>query len=202
MSTEENILLAARKVFLQKGFMSARMQEIADEAGINKALLHYYFRTKEKLFEQIFSDAFQLIKQSFTGSLLNSLTFSEFLRAFVHAYLHLLDQMPYLPQFILQELNRDSSRIITLFEQQKVPMSAIKKLIATEVENGEIIAIKPEHLIVNIISLIVFPFVARPIIKTFIFNQNIEDYSRFNEGRGEEIVQFILRAIRIPKNMI
>lgn len=202
MSTEENILLGAKKVFLQKGFTSARMQEIADEAGINKALLHYYFRTKEKLFEQIFSDAFQLIKQSFTSSLLNSLTFSEFLRAFVHAYLHLLDQMPYLPQFILQELNRDPSRIITLFEQQKVPMSAIKKLIATEVENGEIIAIKPEHLIVNIISLIVFPFVARPIIKTFIFNQNMEDYSRFSEGRGEEIVQFILRAIRIPKIMI
>lgn len=200
MNTEEQILAAARKVFINKGFDGARMQEIADEAGINKALLHYYFRTKEKLFERIFSESFQLIKPVFNLALGPEPDLHQFIRQFVNAYHALLKQMPFLPQFVLQELNRNPGRMIGLIGKQQIPMNDIKRVIDTEVKKGNISAVSPENLIVNLISLIIFPFVARPVLQEVVFGGDDAAFDNFLNGRSESIIQFFLLALSPEKS--
>jgi len=95
--TEQKILDAAKKVFLAKGMAGARMQEIANEAGINKSLLHYYFRTKEKLFEAIFQSALGAFFPSITTSMLSDATLEEKLKIFIQGYSKVLHDNPFLP---------------------------------------------------------------------------------------------------------
>jgi AcrR family transcriptional regulator len=199
MNTEEQILIAARKVFIQKGYDGARMQEIANEAGINKALLHYYFRSKDKLFEQIFTESFQLIRPAFQSAVNADTDIQTFLNLFVGAYLQLLKQIPYLPQFVIQELNRDPQRLAGLIGKQKIPIDAIISMIKKEVNKGNILPISAEHLMINTISMIVFPFIAKPIIETVFFNQEQDMYNKFLNERKDHIVTFIMGAITAPK---
>ncbi len=200
MTTEEQILIAARKVFIQKGYDGARMQEIANEAGINKALLHYYFRSKDKLFEQIFTESFQLIRPAFESALGSEPDIRSFLNLFVSGYLQLLEQLPYLPQFVIQELNRDPQRLVGLIGKQKIPIESIKSLIQKEIDKGVLLPISTEHLMVSTIALIVFPFIAKPIIETVFFNQDQERYNHFIHERRDHIVNFVLGAISAPKS--
>ena len=113
--TEQRILEAARNIFIHKGYYGARMQEIADEAGINKALLHYYFRSKDRLFETIFQQSFSKFVPVIGGILAGSDPWQKKIGAFVENYLQLLYSNPYLPQFILNEINRDPEGIRRLF---------------------------------------------------------------------------------------
>lgn len=199
MTTEENILNAARKVFIRKGFEGARMQEIANEAGINKALLHYYFRTKERLFEQIFSEAFNQIRPAFLAALQPETDIKKFVKTFVASYFTLLNQMPYLPNFVIGELNRDPQRLVKLLGKQQIPVEAIRAMIQREIDNNNMHYIDPRHFMVHTISLIVFPFVARPIITALFLDHNPDAYQQFINARQEEVTTFILRSIE-PKN--
>src|SRR6478672_7495746 len=105
-STEEKILSAARKVFLNKGMDGARMQDIADEAGINKALLHYYFRSKDKLFEQIFMEVASAFLPKIFSILESEQTLFEKIELFCSEYISQEIKTPYVPIFILNEINR------------------------------------------------------------------------------------------------
>src|SRR3954454_20198668 len=105
-STEERILAAAQKVFLAKGMDGARMQDIADEAGINKALLHYYFRSKDKLFEQIFLDVASALLPRIFAILESDRGLFEKIENFCDEYISQLIETPYVPIFILNEINR------------------------------------------------------------------------------------------------
>ena len=127
-NTEDKIVNAAKRVFIQKGMDGARMQEIATEAGINKALLHYYFRTKAKLFDQVFSIVFKDIFEVLEMAVMKELSFEEFLEQFISEYIALLKRKPYIPQFVIHELNRNPKRIVehmnnTRFDKQQVVRS-------------------------------------------------------------------------------
>src|ERR1700759_4757996 len=106
LSTEEKILSAAKKVFLTKGMDGARMQDIADEAGINKALLHYYFRSKDKLFEQIFLDVAGALLPRIFAILESDRGLFEKIESFCDEYISQLIETPYVPIFILNEIHR------------------------------------------------------------------------------------------------
>src|SRR3954452_616752 len=106
LSTEEKILNAAKKVFLTKGMDGARMQDIADEAGINKALLHYYFRSKDKLFEQIFLKVTTSFLPKIFLILKGEDTLFEKIERFCEVYITQIIKTPYVPIFILNEINR------------------------------------------------------------------------------------------------
>lgn len=117
-STEEKILEAAKTVFLAKGMDGARMQEIADEAGINKALLHYYFRSKERLFEAIFSHIVKFAFPEITRIIASEEPVVVKIERVIDAYLGLLLKHPFIPGFIMKELSRDPSglfKMITRF---------------------------------------------------------------------------------------
>ncbi len=106
-STEEKILAAAKKVFIAKGMAGARMQDIADEAGINKALLHYYFRSKEKLFEMIFMEAAQKLFPKINFIFESDVSLFEKIENFCEEYITIMSENPYLPLFVLNEISRD-----------------------------------------------------------------------------------------------
>ncbi|MEJ0102141.1 MAG: TetR/AcrR family transcriptional regulator [Bacteroidota bacterium] len=130
-TTEERILEAARKVFVRKGMTGARMQEIADEAGINKALLHYYFRNKEMLFDTIFRQAAQKLFPQLNIIFESDMPLFEKIETFVATYIDVMLENPYLPMFVLGEINQD-------------PGKFYKKM------NGELKFPKPDKFLVQI----------------------------------------------------
>ena len=195
--TEEKILDAARKVFVRDGMMGARMQDIADEAGINKALLHYYFRNKELLFEKIFLDAAQHIFPRMNAVFQSEVPLFQKIESFVDAYITVVMENPYLPIFVLNEINRDPDRFLKkLWPNHSKPNPApLLKQIQEEVAAGRIKPIDPASLLVNMISLVVFPFVGRPMIQHMI-GMDKKQFAAFMQQRKQELSRFIINAIR------
>ena len=106
-NTEIEILNAAKEIFQQKGMDGARMQEIADKAKINKALLHYYFRSKQLLFEAVFKNAFALLAPQLNNILNDDSNLFEKIIKFTDSYIAFVTKHPYLPNFVIQELNKN-----------------------------------------------------------------------------------------------
>ncbi len=195
--TEEKILDAARKVFVRDGMMGARMQDIADEAGINKALLHYYFRNKELLFERIFLDAAQQIFPRINAMFQSELPLFQKIENFVEAYMAVVMENPYLPIFVLTEINRDPKRFLKKLwpSHSKPDPQPLLKQIQEEVTAGRIKPIDPASLLVNMLSLVLFPFVGRPMMQQVIGMDN-QRFAEFMEHRKRELSRFIIDAIR------
>ncbi|NVO01462.1 MAG: TetR/AcrR family transcriptional regulator [Bacteroidetes bacterium] len=197
LTTEENILEAAKKVFHKKGFDGARMQEIADEAGINKSLLHYYFRSKEKLFEAIFQDAFKQFLPKIGEALISNKSLFEIITLFVNAYIEMLIKNPYLPVFVVNEINRNPDKIIDIIKNSGVNPIKLESIILSEIEKGTIININPKHLIINILSMCVFPILTRPIITGFLFNNDTALVQEFIEERKSQVTSFVINSIKL-----
>jgi AcrR family transcriptional regulator len=198
-NTEEKILAAATQVFVKKGMEGARMQEIADEAGINKALLHYYFRTKERLFEAIFARVVQFVFPKITQIAKSDLNFVGKLDLVIDAYIALLQSHPFIPAFVLKELNRDPSGLFKLVVKFGLNPQAIIDEIEAAMNRGEIIRMDPRHLGINVVSMCIFPFAAKPILEFLLFRDNPEALNQFYAGRAETIKQFVKDAIAIKK---
>jgi AcrR family transcriptional regulator len=194
-NTEEKIVEAAKVVFIKKGMDGARMQEIADEAGINKALLHYYFRSKEKLFDAIFERVIQMAFPKIGQVLFMDEDFKVKVEKVIDIYLDLLMKHPYLPAFILKEVNRDASLFFNLIKKFGFDPKPIFKMITDAMDRGEIIRMKPEHLVINVISLCIFPFAGRPIISYVAFNEDEKATKAFFGERKQVVKEFVLRAI-------
>ncbi len=195
--TEKIILETARQVFIRKGFDGARMQEIADEASINKALLHYYFRNKEKLFMAIFVEVIQSFILS-SVKLIQDPGHSVFdkIRLFVEKYISLIQENPYLPGFILNELNRRPDRLVGIFKSSGLELDYFFSQIEKEIREGKIKPVEPEHLLINMISMCVFPFVGKPMINTIILSYSEKDFNLFMEERKRTIPEFIINSIK------
>ncbi|RLD60153.1 MAG: TetR/AcrR family transcriptional regulator [Bacteroidetes bacterium] len=196
INTEKKILEAARKVFLKKGKDGARMQEIANEAGINKALLHYYFRSKDKLFIAIFDEALdEFIPR--IGSVLNSdMSLFDKIRDFTNHYIEFFIENPLLPLFIFHEIRNNPDRIVKLAGQSGVEPILFAEEISRAVDNGLINPVDPRQLIVNMISLCIFPFVGQPLVEAFLFNNDDEKFADFIEIRKKEVGEFIINSIK------
>ena len=196
-NTEDQILSAAKDVFQRKGMDGSRMQEIANEAGINKAMLHYYYRSKQLLFEAVFKNAFSLLAPQLNAILNDDSSIEEKIKNFTHNYITFIIKHPYLPNFIIQELNRNPEFIEKIKQNKAFPnLDKFKKQVNTEIEKGIIKPIKAEQLFINIMSLNIFPFVAKPLIKAFA---NVDDkmYKQLIEDRKTEVSDFIINAIKI-----
>ncbi len=162
-NTEDKIVDAAKSVFVAKGMDGARMQEIADEAGINKALLHYYFRTKNKLFEKVFTIIFKDVFGVFEQAVSEEIDFEQFLEGFITNYIKLVKSKPFIPHFIIHELNRKPERIVELMNSISFDKRKLFDLINRAVEDKVIRPIQPVHLITNVLSLCIFPVIAKPM---------------------------------------
>ncbi|HNW69678.1 MAG TPA: TetR/AcrR family transcriptional regulator [Bacteroidales bacterium] len=194
--TENIILEAAKKIFIEYGFDGARMQQIADEAGINKALLHYYFRSKDKLFDYIFDETFKSFFPNVLVIMMSDLSFEQKIRSFVSHYIDTLIQNPHLPVFVLHELQRKPERILHIMKSSGIKPKNTAHILQREIDEGKIMPIPMPHLIVNMIGMCIFPFIGRPILEGFIFNGNAKAYDHFLEERKTMVADFIINSIR------
>ena len=194
---EERILGAARKVFTTKGMAGARMQDIANEAGINKALLHYYYRDKEKLFETIFLEEAQKFFPKINAIFQSDDPLFEKIEKFVNEYIDEMLENPYLPWFVLNEINRDPDQFMyKIWGKDNLPKPGkFLEQIEKEVKKGTIKRINPVHLMMNLLSMTIFPFVARPMI-TRNMRMSESQFSQAMEQRRKEIPKFIIDAIK------
>ena len=197
VNTEQQILDAAKNVFQSKGMDGARMQEIADAAGINKAMLHYYYHSKELLFEAVFTKAFSLLAPQLNVILNDDSTIEQKIKSFTHNYTTFMMKHPYLPNFIIQELNRNQDFILKLKENTGFPnLEKFKAKVNAEIEKGVIKPINADQLFVNILALNIFPFLGKPLIKAFA-DKDEKQYKEFLESRKTEVASFIINSIKI-----
>lgn len=198
-NTDLEILNAAKEIFQQKGMAGARMQEIADKAKINKALLHYYYRSKQLLFEAVFKSAFQLLAPQLNKVLNDDCDLFEKIENFTESYVSFVVKHPFLPNFVIQELNKNPDFMQKLRAQKNFP--SIKKFslqVEESIARGIIRPIEAEQLLINILSLNIFPFIGQPLLMALI-NVDKDKYNKILLNRKNEVAAFIINSIKIRK---
>lgn len=178
MSTEEKIMEAARKVFHAKGFAATRTRDIAEEAGINLALLNYYFKSKQKLFAMVMEEAIRGFISGIKVCLTNeNTTFEEKLDEVVSHYIDMILKEPLIPNFIISELNTnpdffaDRLPVIEIFSKS-VFLDQYKEYSKdSPMEKVSLI-----QLMINMVGMTIFPFVAKPVIQTLAGGVNDEQF--------------------------
>jgi len=197
-NTEEKILEAAKEVFLEKGNDGTRMQEIADKAGINKSLLHYYYRSKEKLFAAVFKFAFSHFAPRIFSILKEEDDFFTLIRNFIHVYMDIISKNPFIPMFILSEINkRNTGLFVSVVRAAGINPKLFRDRVKKEIELGNIRSIDPNQLIVNTIGMCIFPIIGRPILQVILFEDNKEDFNKFLDSRKNEVADFVIHSIKL-----
>ena len=197
-NTEELILDAAKDVFQHKGMDGARMQEIADKAGINKAMLHYYYRSKQKLFEAVFKSAINMMSPKIIEIINTDDHLFTKIENFTDKYIGFIGKHSYIPLFIINELNRNP-KLLKKAIGNKTGNQIEQKLInqiKDLVEKGEIRPINPEQLLLDIMSLSIFPVVGQPLLKT-ILQKDDKEYKKLIKQRKTCVSEFIINSIKI-----
>lgn len=196
MTTEEKIFNAARIVFQKKGFAGARMQEIANEAGINKAMLHYCFKNKELLFKAIFMNAFSQLAPQINAIFNSQDTVFDKITKFTHSYISFVILNPYLPQFVIQEMNNNPEFVMAFLKNENRPNPALLiAQIEKEIADGIIKPIPPKQLLLDIFSMTVFPFAAKMMVKGMIQISDAE-FNQMMEERKTSIAEQIINSIK------
>ena len=196
-STEKKIIEAAETVFHEKGFDGARMQEIADKANINKGLLHYYFKSKDALFDAIFNMAIKRMSGNINSILKMEISLDEKIDLIIDSYMNLLLRNSSLPRFVITELNKDSDRFIKKYLSGEISHVFARFIdsVQLEINKGKIKPIDPRHLFMNMLSMILFPFIGKPMIQTLMGVDNNE-FNKLMLERREHIKAFIKQALK------
>jgi AcrR family transcriptional regulator len=166
LTTEEKLKKAALKLFTQKGFAATRTRDISEEAGINLALLNYYFRSKEKLFEWVMMEILQNFFKGITRIFNDETSSIEGkVELFVSEYTELLKEQPNLPLFIFHELRMNPEKFASKMGVEVIFNSFFFKQLNRKIEQNKITRLHPLHYVINMIGMCVFPFIAAPIFK-------------------------------------
>ncbi|MFZ1808501.1 MAG: TetR/AcrR family transcriptional regulator [Cyclobacteriaceae bacterium] len=196
--SEELILNAAVKVFTRKGYAGARMEEIAKEAGINRALLHYYFRDKETMFNIIFETKFKEFFTGMFGVFQSNVSFKEKIKNIIDNEITVLSKHPDLAKFVIMEIAQQPERLIQFGQKlgfnPRLMLENFQKEIQQNVQEGKIRPIDGRQLLMNILSICIYPFVAKPIIKTMM-QMDENTFVDLMEKRKKDAYEFIINAI-------
>lgn len=202
--TENRILEAACRVFIKHGTAGARMQEIAREAGVNQALLHYYFRTKERLSVAVFGLVARRMFPGLIQILGSDATLDKKIDGITGLYLDTLTKSPFIPGYLIAEMHHHPDRLPQLLssalgtDPSPIVAGALSRLetqIHTEVAAGRMRPITPEEFAINLMALCIFPFAARPMI-SFIFGMDDPAFSRFIKKRKTALPELYKRVLR------
>ncbi len=198
--TEAEILKAAEQEFMLRGFDGAKTASIARAAGVTHAMLHYYFRTKEQLFERILTDKMNLMGRSVLTAFGNpELPLLERLKDGISRHFDFLVENPDLPRFIINEvfsrperyeiMRKGVSRIIDKL------MQSVQQELDSMAAQGEIVPVDVRMLMLDVVSLNIFPFITYPMIKPLL-GDIAADRERFFEQRKAENIEVIMRRIK------
>jgi AcrR family transcriptional regulator len=197
INTEQQILDAAEKIFIEKGYSGTRTTEIAKVAGVNHAMLHYYFRTKENLFNKIFEQKATVLLGFFSLAFDGDYPFFEKIKRVVETHFDFLSKNLKLPVFILREIVADKTRkdflLKRMFPIGKELFDKVEKEIQEEIKKGTIKPIKAQDFILNVAALNVFTFVAAQAI----FDMENENLTQFLQERKENNIRFIIDSLKI-----
>lgn len=194
--TEALILQAAEREFLEKGYSGAKTTAIAQAAGVTHAMLHYYFRTKEKLFEKIVADKMDKLKRVMFGVIGNpDLPLRERLKQGVEQHFDFIAENPLLPRFIFNELHEHPERLDPVKHSiatiAATAISTLQNEIDLKAAKGECKQVDARMLMLDIASLNLFPFIAAPLISSS-FGNLFEGRDEFLEMRKKENVRTVL----------
>lgn len=197
-STEERIKEAARIVFQRKGFSATRTRDIAEAAGINLALLNYYFRSKQKLFDLIIMESFQEFVETIKIVVNNSETsFIEKAEEMAGRYIDLFTAQPDIPMFILTEMRNNPEEIFNRLNLHNVLNESFMFRQLNELILEKNITINPLHFVMNFIGMILFPFVASPLIRN-IGNYSDAEYNELMQQRKQLVPQWVKLILNNP----
>lgn len=195
-SAEQRIFDAAHELFVQKGLDGAKMQEIADRAGINKALLHYYYRSKEKLYEMVAKAVIGRAVPTVLKMIESNEPLDQKIPKFIDFYIDLISKNPFIPLFVITELNKHPERFFETILPKDLPKPDVFfAQIEEEVKKGNLRPVKPQHVLMNIVSMCVFPFVAKPMIR-IVMGLSLEEMNQLLAERKEEVTRFVLHALK------
>jgi AcrR family transcriptional regulator len=203
-ATEERILEAAHTVFLRDGTAGARMQEIAREAGVNHAMLHYYFRSKERLAEMVFRRAATEFFPGVLQRLATDAPLGDKVAAVIAFELEHLARHPYLPGYLISELTHHPERaeqLVTMVTGRPVHavreglLGVLRAQLAAEASAGRMRPISAEQFLVNLIALCVFPFAAQPMVRALL-GRDAAGFADFIAERKASLPAFFLAGLR------
>lgn len=201
LETEEKILEAAQNVFHRRGLEGARMQEIADEAGINKSMLHYYYRNKDNLFMKVFQNGVKKIFPQIMMILSKDISLKEKTWEIVEFYHNTFKTNPHLPAFAIHEMNQNPERFreFVTGSGMKIPQQ-FQDQVKQEVRDGNIIPISSEQFLMNIISMTLMPMIAKNMVMV-IHGFSEEDFEAFLDEREEMIPDLIFKGVSFFKGV-
>jgi AcrR family transcriptional regulator len=195
--TRDRILAAAHTVFVRHGSANARTQDIADEAGVNKALLHYYFGTKEALATAVFARVQrELFPRVFALLGDPALGIEAKVRQIVDHYIDFLSRHPYLPGFVAAEVHANPTVITQVMGAVgPPPLAALQAQFDDEAARGAIRATNAEQFVVSLLAAMVFPFVMRPMLEQLILRRE-GAFKAFLTERRRTLADFFLAGLR------
>ena len=197
---EQAILEAAEHEFLEKGFEAAKTTKIASLAGVTHAMLHYYYRTKENLFDLVFDKKTRLLKDSMFAAFDNpDMPLLEKIQTGIEAHFEFIRANSSLPRFVLNELIYKPKRLKIIEKKiKKIAASIgckISEEIEREVKKGTIVPIDPVTLMLDIASMNIFVFAVLPLLRVFAVGA-YESEDAFLEARKKENVEIIMRRLK------
>lgn len=197
-SAEEKIKEAARKLFTEKGYDAVKTRDIAAEAGINLALLNYYFRSKEKLFDIVMVENFErFIQQLIPVFGDKNLSLDERFKQITTRYIDMLKSNPDLPFFIMNQMRADSSKLLSLREKMMEVREGFLKELGFNAKGGKQNQMMNAQLMINFMGLMIFPFVAKPMLMR-VNNLSSKDFDELMDQR-KDLVPMWMKGILAAK---
>lgn len=173
--TEEKIIASAEKLFYQKGKAGTSMQDIADDAGINRTLLNYYFRSKDQLFEAVFRKAMESFVPNLAAMISSEISFNNYLPAMVEKIIDTMLENPQIPIFVLQELSSNPERMPQIIKEMGIDPDKVMEKMGEGIANAKM-DFEPRQVILSIISLCIFPFAAKPVVLDILYGGDEEAF--------------------------
>ena len=193
--TEQHLKDTARRVFLKEGKMLATTQEIANAAGVNRTLLHYYFRSRDQLFDTVFLEALTKLRERIHEVIGSNIVFRDKIENLIEVFYEELTELPYLETFIALQLNQEPDRYQEMFVHLPGGKERLKnflKEIQQEMEKGTIPEMKPLNYFINLFALMAYPYVARPIYKN-MFSLTDAAFNKLLPERKEIILSLLFK---------
>lgn len=200
ISVEEKIIDAAREVFFEKGYSGATMRDIASKAEVNLALLHYYYRAKEKIFEIVLNQAFVTLFKQLNKVFTSNVDIFHKIELMVESYISVGIKHPQLPGFVVHELEVNKKLVQPLILKYKEEQNANKSLsvfyadLQNAIDSKIIKPIDIDSLFIDILSLSLFPFMAKNFLSGIVLDS--KKYKHFIKERSKHVSSFIINSIR------
>ncbi len=186
---ENRIIEAARQQFIKKGYECTSMSDIAALAGINRPTLHYYFRTKEKMFQAVFGDILKTLIPQIQNILTNEQPFLDKLSILLDMYFSLFTQNPEIPYFILNEIQRDPEHLVSVALALHIDQYAqiIQQNIQAEMKAKKLRTVELQFIAMTFYSLLICPFLIQKLLKLLLY-KDPEKYAEFLQNWKRHIL--------------